>query len=173
MKLSSISAQARINFTFELDSTRSEFTNRAVIKDKQRIVSGTTNLRLQRQQCVDVTFYVEVGCWTGLSHREIHLFGCVTDTWNISKTPSSLCRPVLKMLWMNLPMSSISPLRVCLPSQISGPASLRRHRQHPFILYVFSCFTQIPHMQKKRKIKNCALPKFILIFKICMKQKVH
>lgn len=62
MKLSSISAQARINFTFELDSTRSEFTNRAFIKDKQRIASGTTNLGLQRQRCVDVTFYVEVGC---------------------------------------------------------------------------------------------------------------
>uniref|UniRef100_H2THW5 Integrin alpha-X-like n=1 Tax=Takifugu rubripes TaxID=31033 RepID=H2THW5_TAKRU len=52
-------ARARINFTFKLDSTRGELTNRAFLKDKQRIFSGTTNLRLQRQQCVDVTFYVE------------------------------------------------------------------------------------------------------------------
>lgn len=62
MKLSSIPARARVDFTFELDSTRSELTNRAFLKDKQRIAPGTTNLRLQQQQCVDVTFYVEVGC---------------------------------------------------------------------------------------------------------------
>lgn len=61
-KLLSIPAQARINFTFVLDSTRGELTKRAFFKDKQRIVSSTADLSLQRQHCFDVTFYVEVGC---------------------------------------------------------------------------------------------------------------
>lgn len=83
MKLSSIPAQARINYTFVLDSSRDKFTSRAFIKDKQRIGTGTTVVILQRQQCVDMKFFVEVGR-IGLSRREICSFGYVKDTNNNS-----------------------------------------------------------------------------------------
>lgn len=60
MKLSSISAQARINLSFALDSSRDDLTSRAFIKEKQRIGTGTTDLSLNQQQCVDVKFFVKV-----------------------------------------------------------------------------------------------------------------
>lgn len=132
MKLPSIPAKARINYTFVLDSLRDEFTSRAFVKDKQRNHTGTTVLILQEQQCADMKFFVEVGCWIGPSHREICSFSYVKDTNN----NSSVCRPVLKMPLMNLSISSHSALRVYPPTQIPLPASLCRNK-HPLILYVF------------------------------------
>lgn len=132
MKLSSIPAQARIKYTFVLDSSRDEFTSRAFIEDKRRIGTGTTVLNLQDQKCVDMKFFVEVGCWIGLSRREICSYSYVKDTNN----NSFVCRPVLKMPLMNLSISSHSALRVYPPTQISVPALLCRSK-HPIILYVF------------------------------------
>ena len=60
MKLSSISAQARINFTLTLDATRKAPHNRAYIADKQRTVTRSIIVALQQQVCEDVDFFIEV-----------------------------------------------------------------------------------------------------------------
>lgn len=64
MKLQSIPAQARINFTFTLDATRKVPFNRAYISEKNRVESRSINLDLQKPQCSDVNFFIVVSRWT-------------------------------------------------------------------------------------------------------------
>lgn len=62
MKLQSLPARARINFTLTLDYTRKTPNNRAYIEEKQRTVTRSTNLNLEKQQCISVNFFVDVSC---------------------------------------------------------------------------------------------------------------